>query len=249
MEAWKSVVALTVAGVFAVGSAWAQTPAPADKSTTGKADKADKTDKGTMTPADKTTTGTEKTDKAARGEMKGKGAKGDTAMKGANQEQVRMAQQALKDKGHDPGPIDGRMGPKTRAALKDFQKAQGLKASGQLDSETMAKLEMKTGAAAPSAPSASPATDATKSDAMKSDAPKDDAAKPAEMPKPADAPKADAPKDATQPSASPATGATDTKTDAAKPDASSAPAASPSTGTTDTTKPADPAKPTEEKKQ
>ena len=85
------------------------------------------------------------------------------ARAGGNTEQVRAAQQALKDKGHDPGEIDGKMGPKTQAALKDYQSKEGLKASGRLDAETMTKLgvEAKTGAAgASSSPSASPRTDA-----------------------------------------------------------------------------------------
>ena len=52
----------------------------------------------------------------------------------------RAVQEALKAKGNDPGPIDGRMGPKTLAALKAFQEANGLKATGQLDKQTAEKL-------------------------------------------------------------------------------------------------------------
>lgn len=81
----------------------------------------------------------------------------------ARREHVKATQQALKDKGHDPGAVDGVMGPKTQAALKDFQSKEGLKASGQLDAETMSKLgvQAKAGAAADtgrSRPSASPRT-------------------------------------------------------------------------------------------
>ena len=93
------------------------------------------------------------------GEMKaGKSGAMKTAKGGAKKEQVRAAQQALKDKGHDPGMVDGVMGPKTKQALRDFQKKEGLKESGQLDSETMAKLDIKTSAAGGASPSASPAT-------------------------------------------------------------------------------------------
>lgn len=203
MEAWKSLVALSVAAVVATGPAWAQTSTPSsgdkDKSATGTMDKgqsgsADKSATGTTGTTEKGTAGT--TDKA-RGEMKAdkKADKmdraGGKAAKGGNQEQVKAAQQALKDKGHDPGEIDGLMGPKTTAALKDFQKAQGLKETGRLDKETMAKLEVKTSAAESTTPAASPKTDAGKPDAMKSDASKPDASSPS-APAPAAPEKKDA---------------------------------------------------------
>ena len=38
--------------------------------------------------------------------------------------QMKTMQQTLKDKGFDPGPIDGAMGPRTAAALRDSQKAE-----------------------------------------------------------------------------------------------------------------------------
>ncbi|MDZ4339908.1 MAG: peptidoglycan-binding domain-containing protein [candidate division NC10 bacterium] len=60
-----------------------------------------------------------------------------------NREQVERAQQALREKGQDPGPIDGIMGPRTKAALKDFQRAQGLLETGRLDADTMTKLGAK----------------------------------------------------------------------------------------------------------
>jgi peptidoglycan hydrolase-like protein with peptidoglycan-binding domain len=57
-------------------------------------------------------------------------------------QEVMAAQQALKEKGHDPGKIDGKMGPRTRAMLSDYQKAEGLKITGQLDNDTRGKLGM-----------------------------------------------------------------------------------------------------------
>jgi peptidoglycan hydrolase-like protein with peptidoglycan-binding domain len=45
-------------------------------------------------------------------------------------EKIKQVQQKLKDQGHDAGPVDGIMGPKTQAALKEFQSAKGLKDSG-----------------------------------------------------------------------------------------------------------------------
>jgi Putative peptidoglycan binding domain len=58
----------------------------------------------------------------------------------AGAEQVKAVQKALQDKGMDPGPIDGVMGPKTMAALKAFQKDQKLTESGRLDDQTREKL-------------------------------------------------------------------------------------------------------------
>ena len=49
---------------------------------------------------------------------------------------VAAAQRALARHGHDPGPIDGRMGPRTRAALRAFQAERGLAPYGQLDDAT-----------------------------------------------------------------------------------------------------------------
>ncbi len=57
-----------------------------------------------------------------------------------NSDEVKKIQEALKSKGDDPGAIDGRMGRKTHAALRAFQKSNGLKVTGSLDKETADKL-------------------------------------------------------------------------------------------------------------
>jgi peptidoglycan hydrolase-like protein with peptidoglycan-binding domain len=61
-------------------------------------------------------------------------------------ENVRGVQQALKDKGHDPGPVDGVMGRRTADAIKSFQTASSLKATGTLNAETAEKLGVQTSA-------------------------------------------------------------------------------------------------------
>jgi peptidoglycan hydrolase-like protein with peptidoglycan-binding domain len=61
----------------------------------------------------------------------------------ASNRQIRQAQQALNNKGFKAGRADGKMGPETRQALKDFQNQQKLQATGQLDNQTMAALGMK----------------------------------------------------------------------------------------------------------
>ena len=53
---------------------------------------------------------------------------------------MRCAQQALKDTGYDTRAIDGQMGPATEGALRNFQQAQGLPQSGNLDQQTLSKL-------------------------------------------------------------------------------------------------------------
>ena len=73
---------------------------------------------------------------------------------------VRGAQQALRAKGFDPGPVDGRMGPRTSAAVRDFQSKEGLSATGQLDSDTRGRLMAAASSTTDSnVPAASPATE------------------------------------------------------------------------------------------
>ncbi len=53
----------------------------------------------------------------------------------------RMAlQQALKDKGFDPGPIDGVIGAGTKKALKAWQQSAGLPADGYASLDTLTRL-------------------------------------------------------------------------------------------------------------
>ena len=54
--------------------------------------------------------------------------------------EVRAAQRALREKGYDPGPIDGMMGAQTRQAIKNFQNDTNLETTGTLDSDTAQKL-------------------------------------------------------------------------------------------------------------
>lgn len=50
-------------------------------------------------------------------------------------------QAALKAAGFYTGNIDGKMGPKTKRAIVEFQKAKGLKADGKVGPRTWAELE------------------------------------------------------------------------------------------------------------
>ncbi len=49
---------------------------------------------------------------------------------------IQKIQQQLKDLGVDPGPVDGKMGPKTIAGIKAFQTMANLKADGKVGPDT-----------------------------------------------------------------------------------------------------------------
>ncbi|MGD8175450.1 lytic murein transglycosylase [Marinimicrobium sp. ARAG 43.8] len=57
-----------------------------------------------------------------------------------NREQVMALQEALNDKGHDAGKVDGIWGPGTRAALSRFQDAQDMVADGFPDPKVLSAL-------------------------------------------------------------------------------------------------------------
>ena len=54
---------------------------------------------------------------------------------------VEKIQIALKNAGFDPGKIDGKMGMKTKKAIKDFQKSKGLVSDGVVGFKTWNKLK------------------------------------------------------------------------------------------------------------
>ncbi len=56
---------------------------------------------------------------------------------------IRDVQQALKDKGLDPGPVDGLNGPATKAALKKYQAQQNLNEDGRMGPKTLDALGVK----------------------------------------------------------------------------------------------------------
>jgi len=58
---------------------------------------------------------------------------------------VRDAQSALKKEGFDPGPVDGIMGPKTMAAIRNFQSSNGLEVTGTINTETKNALMASAG--------------------------------------------------------------------------------------------------------
>jgi lipid-binding SYLF domain-containing protein/N-acetyl-anhydromuramyl-L-alanine amidase AmpD len=57
-----------------------------------------------------------------------------------SKEDIRNAQQALKDKGMYTGPVDGTMNAEMKKALRDFQKKNNLETTGTLNHDTMTAL-------------------------------------------------------------------------------------------------------------
>lgn len=62
------------------------------------------------------------------------------AVPNLEQDNIRKVQQALEEKGFDVGPIDGIVGPRTKEAIRNFQDRYGMKASGELDNQTLFAL-------------------------------------------------------------------------------------------------------------
>ncbi len=67
-----------------------------------------------------------------------------------NQEVVREAQVQLQAAGFSPGPATGMMDQRTHDAIRQFQQAKGLQATGELDQDTRSAL--LSGSAAGTAP-------------------------------------------------------------------------------------------------
>jgi peptidoglycan hydrolase-like protein with peptidoglycan-binding domain len=85
---------------------------------------------------------------------------------------VKQAQEKLSAAGHDSGPADGIVGPKTQAALKEFQQSKGLQASGQLDQKTVAALGVSSSGSASSGGSSDKSSSSSGSSAKSSEKPK-----------------------------------------------------------------------------
>lgn len=61
-------------------------------------------------------------------------------------EQVKRAQQALRDQGYYKGQIDGVVGPQTRGAVARYQREHNLKQTAMLDEQTVRALDQRMSA-------------------------------------------------------------------------------------------------------
>jgi peptidoglycan hydrolase-like protein with peptidoglycan-binding domain len=127
-------------------------PSPKGSVGASKSERADET--GTPLPKDSPYSGTVEKGKSssassgmdASGTQSARGTSSTGRMAhGGSAANIKEAQQALKDKGYDPGPVDGVMGAKTKDAIKSFQNASNLQATGTLDAQTAEKLGVQSG--------------------------------------------------------------------------------------------------------
>jgi peptidoglycan hydrolase-like protein with peptidoglycan-binding domain len=58
-------------------------------------------------------------------------------------------QQELTRRGYRPGPIDGVLGPQTRAAIRKYQRQHGLPVTGEVSLELLNHLRLINGSMAP----------------------------------------------------------------------------------------------------
>ena len=87
---------------------------------------------------------------SASGEAKSSGKAESQAQssQGQNPELIKQVQTKLNEQGHDVGQADGKMGQRTQTGIKAFQTSKGMKATGQLDQQTITALGVSESASA-----------------------------------------------------------------------------------------------------
>ena len=76
--------------------------------------------------------------------VQGAQAQQNVAAQQLSSDQIKQIQGSLKDRGFDPGQVDGIMGPHTRSALQQFQQSQGIASTGKLNQQTLQSLDLNT---------------------------------------------------------------------------------------------------------
>jgi peptidoglycan hydrolase-like protein with peptidoglycan-binding domain len=62
----------------------------------------------------------------------------------AHRSEIRKMQESLRDKGHYRGTIDGVFGLRTRAGIREYQKAEKWPVTGEVDSRTASGLGVRS---------------------------------------------------------------------------------------------------------
>lgn len=131
----KQVLSIALLGALAAGPAWAAGAESQSGQSSYQSGQTSQTGQSTMGQS-----GGAAIDQQQSAAPSGAGMQADEAT-------VREIQQKLRDRGYDVGEVDGIMGDNTRQALTRFQQDQGIQATGQLDQQTMAALEVQAGMA------------------------------------------------------------------------------------------------------
>lgn len=63
-----------------------------------------------------------------------------TAVPDLNRGEIRRVQVALREKGFDPGAVNGVLNPRTKTAVEKFQDRFGIKSTGELNNQTLFAL-------------------------------------------------------------------------------------------------------------
>jgi len=138
----KVVSSLLLSGaVFVMApQAWSQSGGPSGSGSAGSGKsgetRAQKPSDSPMGGQQRSTPGSSSELQSERGSASGQRMAGQQLSK----DKVKEIQEALKDKGNDPGQIDGIMGPKTQQALRAFQKSENLQVTGRVDEKTASAL-------------------------------------------------------------------------------------------------------------
>jgi peptidoglycan hydrolase-like protein with peptidoglycan-binding domain len=107
-----------------------------------------------------------------------------TSGQGRSNDKVKQVQEALKQKGFDPGMPDGAMGPKTTQALREFQKSQNLQVTGRVDEKTASALGVESAGMSGSSGASSRASKSGSSSSATSSRPDQTGSEPADPTKP-----------------------------------------------------------------
>ena len=122
--------------------AWAQTGGPSGSGAAGSGKSG--SDTQMQRPTDPPMGGQQRSTPGSSSDLQSErsGARGGMATAGQQlpKEKVKQIQEALKEKGQDPGQADGIMGPKTQQALRAFQKSENLQVTGRVDEKTASAL-------------------------------------------------------------------------------------------------------------
>jgi peptidoglycan hydrolase-like protein with peptidoglycan-binding domain len=91
---------------------------------------------------------------------------------------VKQAQEKLSAAGMNAGQADGKLGPKTQSAVKEFQQSKGIQGSGKLDQQTLAALGVSESSGSASTGSTSSSSGASSSSPSSASSPSTSASSP-----------------------------------------------------------------------